>query len=208
VSSALGGRWVFLNRSPILVSNVELSDVDKDSRCDVIANGQVFFNRDPQPLARSPGEVSSSVSAPISLSLQASGGTRPYSWSVSGLPGGLTATPTGQISGTPAADGPTTSAVTATVTAANGLRSSVIFTWTLTTRIPDLRGRDQGDLQSMLTPAGLRLGDVHLVYDCTDPPGNVLGQTPPAGQMVPVRSSVSISVASLTDSMGHRCRLN
>ena len=207
-SSALGGRWVFLNRSPILVPNVDLTDVDKDGRCDVIAGGQVFFNRDPQPLARSPGEITSSVSAPISLSLQASGGTRPYSWSVAGLPGGLTATPTGQISGTPAADGPTTSAVTATVTAANGLRSSVIFNWTLTTHIPDLRGRDQGDVQSVLTPAGLRLGDVNLVYDCTDPPGGVLGQTPPAGQAVPVRSSVSISVASLTDGRGHRCRLN
>jgi beta-lactam-binding protein with PASTA domain len=98
--------------------------------------------------------------------------------------------------------------VTATVTAANGLRSSVIFNWTLTTRIPDLRGRDQGDVQSVLTPAGLRLGDVSLVYDCTDPPGSVLGQTPPAGQAVPVRSSVSISVASLTDGRGHRCQLN
>ena len=54
--------------------------------------------------------------SPYSNSLQASGGTSPYTWSITAgsLPPGLTISPTGLISGTPTASG--TSSFTATVT--------------------------------------------------------------------------------------------
>jgi hypothetical protein len=207
-SSVLDGRWVFLNRSPVRLDDVQLRDIDGDGRCDEVADGQMFPNRDPQPLARSPGDVSSLVSTPVTVSLSATGGVKPFIWDVSGLPSGLTASPAGHVTGIPAADGPTTSTVTATVTGANGLRSSTTFNWTLTTRVPNLHGLDQGAAQTVLSGAGLRLGNVMLVYNCTDDPGTVLDQSQPAGQAVPARSTVNISVSSLTDGKGRRCHLN
>lgn len=207
-SSVLDGRWVFLHRSPARVANVTLGDVDGDGRCDMAAGGQVILNPDPQPFARSPGNISSLVGAPLTVNLSASGGTKPYSWAVSGLPPGLSATAAGQISGIPAANAAPAYAVTATVTAANGQRSSVTFPWTITVTVPNLVGLTQGTVPSALTPVGLHLGNVRLVYDCTDAPGTVLGQSPPAGQILAEGAAVDISVSSLTDGKGHHCKLN
>jgi hypothetical protein len=207
-SSVLDGRWVFLNRSPVRVADVTLGDVDGDGRCDMAAGGQVILNPDPQPFARSPGSISSLVGAPVTVNLSASGGTKPYSWAVSGLPPGLSATAAGQISGIPAANAASAYVVTATVTAANGQRSSVSFPWTIAVRVPNLVGLTQGAVPSALTPVGLHLGNVRLVYDCTDAPGTVLGQSPPAGQILAEGAAVDISVSSLTDGQGHHCKLN
>jgi hypothetical protein len=210
-SSALDSRWVFLNRSPARVADITLRDVDGDGRCDESAEGQVFLNPDPQPFAQSPGNISTLVDAPVTVNLSASGGTKPYSWDVSGLPPGLSANPAGQISGViPAANAAPTYTVTATVTAANAQRSSVTFTWSVLAKVPNLLGlalRD-GTVQNALTAAGLHLGNEDLVYDCTDDTGTVLGQRPPAGQSVAKGSAVSISVASRTDRNGHHCSLN
>jgi hypothetical protein len=60
--------------------------------------------------ARFPGATAGS---PYSATLSATGGIPPYTWSATGLPAGLTVTPTGTISGTPAA--PVTTAVTVRV---------------------------------------------------------------------------------------------
>ncbi len=71
----------------------------------------------PVPLALTTSTLPSGTKAtPYSSTLQASGGTTPYSWSITGsLPPGLTlAASTGLISGTPTASG--TSNITATVT--------------------------------------------------------------------------------------------
>jgi hypothetical protein len=65
----------------------------------------------------------------VSLQLAASGGTPPYTWSVSGLPAGLSASASGAISGTPTTAG--TSTVTATVTDSAGKTGSATFTWTV-----------------------------------------------------------------------------
>jgi hypothetical protein len=90
-SSVLGGRWVFLAQSPARVDEVSFGDVDGDGRCDVFARGQVFLNPDPLPFARNPGNVSAVFGTPAALTLSATGGSRPYSWAVTGLPPGLSA---------------------------------------------------------------------------------------------------------------------
>jgi hypothetical protein len=79
-----------------------------------------------------PGNKSGVVGTAIaSFTLSATGGTAPYTWSASGLPGGVTiGSSTGTISGTPTAAG--TFNVTATATASAGGSGSTSFTFTIT----------------------------------------------------------------------------
>ncbi|SDP12430.1 Serine protease, subtilisin family [Lentzea jiangxiensis] len=79
------------------------------------------------PSVTNPGTQTSTVGTPVSLQLSASGGTPPYTWSVSGLPAGLTANASGAISGTPTTAG--TSTVTATVTDSAGKTGTATFSW-------------------------------------------------------------------------------
>ncbi|MFC3896616.1 S8 family serine peptidase [Lentzea rhizosphaerae] len=81
------------------------------------------------PSVTNPGNQTSTVGTAVSLQLAASGGTSPYTWSVSGLPAGLSASASGAISGTPTTAG--TSTVTATVTDSAGKTGSATFTWTV-----------------------------------------------------------------------------
>ena len=69
------------------------------------------------------------VGVAYSASLAANGGSGSYTWSVSGLPGGVTATAAGVISGTPAANGSFT--VAATVTDSKGATASKSYTVTI-----------------------------------------------------------------------------
>ncbi|RDI21673.1 peptidase inhibitor I9 [Lentzea flaviverrucosa] len=79
------------------------------------------------PSVTNPGTQTSTVGTPASLQLSASGGTAPYSWSVSGLPAGLSANASGAISGTPTTAG--TYSVTATVTDAANKTGTATFSW-------------------------------------------------------------------------------
>ncbi|WP_434442771.1 S8 family serine peptidase [Lentzea sp. E54] len=79
------------------------------------------------PSVTNPGTQTSTVGTPASLQLSASGGTAPYTWSVSGLPAGLSASASGAISGTPTTAG--TSTVTARVTDSAGKTGSATFSW-------------------------------------------------------------------------------
>ncbi|MEU0885314.1 S8 family serine peptidase [Lentzea sp. NPDC005914] len=81
------------------------------------------------PSVTNPGNQTSTVGTPVSLQLAATGGTPPYTWSVSGLPAGLSANASGAISGTPTTAG--TSTVTATVTDSAGKTGTTTFTWTV-----------------------------------------------------------------------------
>jgi large repetitive protein len=69
------------------------------------------------------------VGVAYSASLAASGGTGALSWSVSGLPGGVSATAAGAISGTPTASGNFT--VSATVTDGKGATATKSYTVTV-----------------------------------------------------------------------------
>jgi predicted extracellular nuclease/2',3'-cyclic-nucleotide 2'-phosphodiesterase (5'-nucleotidase family) len=89
----------------------------------------------PTPLsATNPGNKSSFVNTPITpITLSASGGTTPYSWSVTGLPAGLTETITdGKIEGTPTETGsfPVSATVTDSATPTAGT-ATVNFTITV-----------------------------------------------------------------------------
>ncbi|MGW6531270.1 putative Ig domain-containing protein [Streptomyces venezuelae] len=86
-----------------------------------------------------PGDVTvAAVSAqtgvtgtPVELRNSAEGGTAPYTWSASGLPAGLSISPsTGTVTGTPTATG--TSQVTVTATDAAGKKGSTSFSWKVT----------------------------------------------------------------------------
>ncbi|MFI6094163.1 S8 family peptidase [Lentzea sp. NPDC051213] len=79
------------------------------------------------PSVTNPGTQTSTVGSPASLQLAATGGTAPYTWSVSGLPAGLSASASGAISGTPTTAG--TSTVTATVTDSANKTGTATFSW-------------------------------------------------------------------------------
>ena len=83
--------------------------------------------------AGDPADVTTLVDEPISpIELQASGGTKPYTWEITGLPPGLSEASDGRIEGTPTETG--TSTVTATVTDSatpNAATDTVEFTITV-----------------------------------------------------------------------------
>jgi subtilase family serine protease len=78
-----------------------------------------------------PGTQTTTVGHAASLTLSATGGTAPYTWSATGLPAGLSINAsTGVISGTPTTPG--TSSVTVTAHDSASLTASATFTWTVT----------------------------------------------------------------------------
>jgi subtilisin family serine protease len=83
------------------------------------------------PLAvTSPGNQTSTVGTAVSLTMKATDGSPPYTWSATGLPAGLTINAsTGVISGKPTAAA--TSTVTVTAKDAATLTASTSFTWTV-----------------------------------------------------------------------------
>jgi subtilase family serine protease len=85
----------------------------------------------PGPVSVSnPGSQSGTVGTATSLTLSASGGTSPYTWTATGLPAGLTLnTSTGVISGTPTTAG--TSSVTVTAKDSANATASASFSWTI-----------------------------------------------------------------------------
>ncbi|MEU3452311.1 ExeM/NucH family extracellular endonuclease [Micromonospora sp. NPDC006766] len=75
-----------------------------------------------------PGSQNATVGAPIPpLTLSASGGTTPYTWTAAGLPAGLAISSAGVVSGTPTAAG--TSSVTVTATDSTGASGSTSFSY-------------------------------------------------------------------------------
>jgi hypothetical protein len=84
----------------------------------------------PGPLtANNPGSQSGTVGTAASLTLSASGGTAPYTWTATGLPTGLAISSGGVISGTPSAAG--TFTVSATVHDSTGATNATSFTWAI-----------------------------------------------------------------------------
>lgn len=80
------------------------------------------------PALQNPGSQVVYIGRPVSLALQATGGTKPYAFKATGLPAGLSVNPaTGVITGSPANWGFVGS--TLTVTDAAGKSASVNVTW-------------------------------------------------------------------------------
>jgi len=191
-SSLLAGRWVFLNRSTTRVTGVTLGDVDGDHRCDVTANGTVLHNPDPQVRTVSPGAVTTVYGEPVSLDLFASGGTPGYTWTVTGLPPGLSASPAGHISGMPSSG--SSSTVTAQASDSHGRTSGFSFVWSFNARVPGVQGADQATAQNAIAAAGLS-STVSNNDDCASP-GDVEIQNPLGGVSVPFGSSVQLTVST------------
>jgi hypothetical protein len=194
-SSMLDGRWVFLAQSPARLDEVTFDDIDDDGRCDVLARGEAFLNPDPQPFAQNPGNVSSVVGAPAALNLIATGGARPYSWTIAGLPPGLSASTAGQISGSVAVGAGSNYRVTATAADVNHQLSSVVFNWTVTALVPNLRSLQLSDATSQIRNAGLILGRVSSTNSCIDA-GSVMMQLPAGGSTAPIGSRVDLTMAT------------
>jgi subtilisin family serine protease len=84
----------------------------------------------PPVTVRNPGSQTSTVGTAVRLGMTAGDGAPPYTWTASGLPAGLTISPTsGEITGTPTA--PTTTSVAVTATDSSRLAASTTFTWTV-----------------------------------------------------------------------------
>jgi hypothetical protein len=82
------------------------------------------------PTVTNPGNQTGTVGTAASLTVTASGGTTPYTWSATGLPPGKTINAsTGVISGTPTTAGTYSTTVTATDAAAKA--GSASFSWTI-----------------------------------------------------------------------------
>ncbi|WP_392894794.1 putative Ig domain-containing protein [Streptomyces sp. LN699] len=80
------------------------------------------------PVLRNPGNQIAYVKKPVSLPIQATGGTAPYRWAADGLPAGLTLdTAKGVVTGTPTTWGMRTSRIT--LTDAAGRTATTDITW-------------------------------------------------------------------------------
>ncbi len=98
---------------------------------------------------------SGTVGVAYSQTLAATGGTAPYSWAVTagGLPGGLSLSTSGVISGTPSAAG--TFSFTVTLTDADGVTATKALTLTVISGL------------TITTPSPLPTGEVNVVYSET-----------------------------------------
>jgi subtilisin family serine protease len=81
------------------------------------------------PSVTNPGNQTTTVGTAVNLQLSATGGTPPYTWTVTGLPPGLSASTGGLITGAPTTAG--TYTVTATVSDSASKTGSATFTWTV-----------------------------------------------------------------------------
>ncbi|AEV84335.1 Zonadhesin [Actinoplanes sp. SE50] len=87
----------------------------------------------PAPVVANPGNQSTQTGTATSLTMAATGGANPITWSATGLPAGLSINAgTGIISGTPTATSRLDATVTVTATDKMGRSTSVSFTWTVT----------------------------------------------------------------------------
>lgn len=147
------------------------------------------------PVGLSPGNQQTVLGSNASVTLSATGGTAPYTWSVSGLPPGLTSQG-GTISGSPTTAG--SFPVSAVATDVTGERSGpVSFTWTVAViTVPDVTGLLVSTATGRLRAAGLGQPTQHNVVDanCNEPVGTVIGQVPAAGTTEPAGFVVHLEV--------------
>ena len=110
-------------------SSVSARVTDADG---ISVNGSFTVTIAPPPAIGTSSLPNGTVGAVYAAQLNATGGTTPHTWSVTGLPAGLTATSAGAISGTPSQAG--SSNVTARVTDAAG--ATATRSWSVTIAPP------------------------------------------------------------------------
>jgi prepilin-type N-terminal cleavage/methylation domain-containing protein len=94
-----------------------------------VAADPVFDTKRPPPTIKNPGNQLSYLGDVVSLQLTSTGGSLPLTWSVTGLPAGLTMAANGLITGTPTTIGSTSVMVTLTD---RKLRADTVqFNWTI-----------------------------------------------------------------------------
>jgi Putative Ig domain/PASTA domain len=184
-----------------------INDVDDTGHVDVVGTyrgqgGQHGFlatvtpPSPPSPLTVGASNQSSTLGAPVNMVLPVtvSGGTPPYTVTMTGLPNGLTSSGS-LISGTASAAGTFTVAVTATDSVGDVAMTS--FTWTVTgVTVPNVLGETEPAAASLITGLGLA-PSVSTQKACIDP-AHVITQTPDAGAVVAPGASVRITVDSGT----------
>ncbi|MEU6151647.1 S8 family serine peptidase [Actinosynnema sp. NPDC047251] len=110
------------------------------------------------PSVNNPGNQTTTVGQAVNLTVTATGGAAPYTFSFTGLPAGLTGNSNGTVTGSPTTAG--TSNVTVTVTDSASRTGSANFTWTVrdntggcdpATNDADVTVGDNSDVNSPIT---------------------------------------------------------
>ncbi|WP_043512083.1 MULTISPECIES: right-handed parallel beta-helix repeat-containing protein [unclassified Actinoplanes] len=200
--SSAADRWVFVNQSWLRLTEITLGDVNADGFCDIQAGGKTYYSPhtpDPMPVeALETQDQETLPNIPTTTNLKAVGGQAPYTWSVTGLPSGITATSTGVLSGV--ANGPATTVVY-TVTDALGQTSTQSFTWLpAVTHVPALLGLDEYTAYLWIDSSYLNAVRKYT-NDCLSP-GDVVKQSPQAGRKVQASTEVTIWVSTCVSGGG------
>ncbi len=147
------------------------------------------------------GEVGLSY---VSTTLVASGGTAPYTWSATGLPGGLSMTTSGTISGTPTAAG--TFPIVVTVVDATAEAASADYSVTISPALsvvwpPTLPNGEVGVAYVAATPAASG-GTTPYTWSATGlPAGLAINTATGAISGTPTAAGTFTVTASVTDAM-------
>jgi Putative Ig domain len=155
------------------------------------------FDGTGEPLSLTPtvatGNPITILGRPVNVALAVSGGTPPYTLTVTGLPPGL-AYSGSQIFGTTTSAGIFT--VSATARDATGATATTSFTWTVDVTMPNVLSYPRSEAISLITSVGL-IPSVSSQKACIDP-GAVLTQNPVGGVALVPGSTVYITADSGT----------
>ena len=105
------------------------------------------------------------------------------------------------------ASGAATHLVTASATDVNLAASTVAFTWTTQSQVPDVIGMREAQAIALVRAAGFNVGPHTLDNHCLDFAGNVIAQTHPGGALLPEGFEIRLTVSSGLDSQQKPCKI-
>ena len=153
-----------------------------------------------------PGDQRSLLGKPVFLQLAASGGAAPVTWTADGLPRGLSCSAAGLITGVPVTGGPATQLITVTATDTSLAAGTATFRWTTDAQVPELLSLAQAEAIAEVRAAGLTVGPPALDNHCLGPAGTVVGQSHPAGAVLPEGTAIRLSVSTGLNNKGKPCQ--
>jgi beta-lactam-binding protein with PASTA domain len=92
-------------------------------------------------------------------------------------------------------------------TDANLAAGTTAFRWTTAAQAPDLLGMAQAMAIAEARAAGLTVGRSTLDNHCLGPAGSVVGQSHPAGEVLPEGTEIRLSVATGLNTKGMPCQI-